>query len=229
MSSNDSLLHFGLGEVTEVDRVIIDWPGAGRQVLTGLKAGNRYTLTQPDELSPAKKKEPAKTMFVRSGVLPGVIPKERIFDDFARQPLLPAKHSQMGPGIAIGDVNRDGREDVYISFPSGSSGRIQQRKTTNQKGESSFATSDTNPFSVDSKSEDMAPLFFDADNDGDLDLYIVSGGVEGETGDGVFRDRLYLNAGDGMFAKAPSGMLPDATISGSVVCAADYDLSLIHI
>ncbi len=223
MSSNDSLLHFGLGEVTEVDRVIIDWPGAGRQVLTGLKAGNRYTLTQPDELSPAKKKEPAKTMFVRSGVLPGVIPKERIFDDFARQPLLPAKHSQMGPGIAIGDVNRDGREDVYISFPSGSSGRIQQRKTTNQKGESSFATSDTNPFSVDSKSEDMAPLFFDADNDGDLDLYIVSGGVEGETGDGVFRDRLYLNAGDGMFAKAPSGMLPDATISGSVVCAADYD------
>ncbi|MDB4357872.1 CRTAC1 family protein, partial [bacterium] len=72
-------------------------------------------------------------------------------------------------------------------------------------------------------SEDMAPLFFDADNDGDLDLFVVSGGVEGDPGQGVFRDRLYLNSGKGGFQKAPSGILPESTGSGSVVCAADYD------
>jgi hypothetical protein len=223
MSSNDSLLHFGLGKAKKIERLLIDWPGAGRQILTDLEAGKRYLIQQPETTSSLEKGAQAKPMFVPSKRLPGVVPKEREYDDFIRQPLLPGKHSQMGPGIAIGDVDGDGKEDVYLSFPSGSSGRLYQQKAGRKESESSFALNDLKPFEVDSKSEDMAPLFFDADNDGDLDLYVVSGGVEGEPGDGVFRDRLYLNAGDGRFTKAPAGMLPGATGSGSVVCACDYD------
>ena len=74
---------------------------------------------------------------------------------------------------------------------------------------------------MDAASEDMAPLFFDADNDGDLDLFVVSGGVEGDPGQGVYRDRLYLNSGQGEFQKSPVGMLPGSTGSGSVACVAD--------
>ena len=79
------------------------------------------------------------------------------------------------------------------------------------------------PFGSETEFEDMGTLFFDTDGDGDLDLYVVSGGVECEPGDAVLRDRLYLNDGKGIFSKAPADAIPDLRDSGSVVCAADYD------
>ncbi len=220
MSSNDPLLHFGLGEVNTVNRVVIDWPDGGRQVLEGLVAGSRYTIEQPGNLEPRKKRD-TKTLFTETRMLSRVRPSEDIFNDFSRQPLLPSMHSQMGPGIAVGDLNGDGREDLYVSHPSGQAGKIFQR--TDGSGRSAFSELEAGVLSADAASEDMAPLFFDADNDGDLDLFVVSGGVEGNPGERVFRDRLYLNSGTGGFQKAPSGMLPESTASGSVVCAADYD------
>ena len=222
MSCNDSLLHFGLGDSRVADRVVIDWPGGGRQVLEGLAAGRRYTIEQPESL-PAREAAPVEPMFVRSDLLSGLVPRERTFDDFARQPLLPAKHSQMGPGIALGDVDADGHEDFYLSFPAGQSGRVYRRRAERAEGEWGFTFTSFKPFEVDAESEDMAPLFFDADADGDLDLYVVSGGVEGDAGGAVFADRLYLNDGAGSFAKAPAGNLPAGAGSGSVACAADYD------
>ncbi|MDF1711863.1 MAG: FG-GAP-like repeat-containing protein [Akkermansiaceae bacterium] len=220
MSSNDPLLHFGLGEVNTVNRVVIDWPDGGRQVLEGLVAGSRYAIEQPGNLE-SRKKQDTKTLFTETRMLSRVRPSEDIFNDFSRQPLLPSMHSQMGPGIAVGDLNGDGREDLYVSHPSGQAGKIFER--TDGSGRSAFSELEAGVLSADAASEDMAPLFCDADNDGDLDLFVVSGGVEGDPGQGVFRDRLYLNSGKGGFQKAPSGMLPESTGSGSVVCAADYD------
>ncbi|MDB4493473.1 FG-GAP-like repeat-containing protein [bacterium] len=220
MSSNDPLLHFGLGEVNTVNRVVIDWPDGGRQVLEGLVAGSRYAIEQPGNLE-SRKKQDTKTLFTETRMLSRVRPSEDIFNDFSRQPLLPSMHSQMGPGIAVGDLNGDGREDLYVSHPSGQAGKIFER--TDGSGRSAFSELEAGVLSADAASEDMAPLFFDADNDGDLDLFVVSGGVEGDPGQGVFRDRLYLNSGKGGFQKAPSGILPESTGSGSVVCAADYD------
>ncbi|MCH1420288.1 MAG: VCBS repeat-containing protein, partial [Akkermansiaceae bacterium] len=121
----------------------------------------------------------------------------------------------------VGDLNRDGREDLYVSHPAGQEGKLYQQ--TDGSGRSTFSALETNVLAVDAASEDMAPLFFDADNDGDLDLFVVSGGVEGDPGQGVYRDRLYLNSGQGEFQKAPTGMLPGSAKSGSVACAADYD------
>lgn len=220
MSSNDTLLHFGLGELDKVDRVVIDWPDGGRQVLENLAAGKRYAIEQPEDLGPRKKKG-VKTLFTESRMLSRVSPTEDIYNDFSRQPLLPSMHSQMGPGIAVADFNGDGREDFYLSCPAGQAGKLYQR--TGGSGRSAFSTMEIESLAEDSASEDMSPLFFDADNDGDLDLFVVSGGVEGDAGQGVFRDRLYLNSGQGKFERAPAGMLPGSTGSGSVACAADYD------
>lgn len=212
MSCNDSLVHFGLGAKGKADRITIDWPGGGQQVLRDLKAGYRYVIEQADEL-PDRKVPSKKPMFVSSEKLAGVRLRERQFDDFERQSLLPSMHSQMGPGIAVGDVDGDRFEELFVSAPAGQRGYFYGRKGRTG-GEA---------FEDQYRSEDQAPLLFDADNDGDLDLYVVSGGVEGDPGDGVFQDRLYLNEGNGTFAAAPEGMLPESTVSGSVVCAADYD------
>ncbi|MDB4449193.1 FG-GAP-like repeat-containing protein, partial [bacterium] len=220
MSSNDTLLHFGLGEAKKANRVVIDWPDGGRQILKNMSAGKRYVIEQPENLPPRKKKE-AKTLFTESRMLSRVRPSEDIFNDFSRQPLLPSMHSQMGPGIAIGDINGNGREDLFVSHPAGQEGKLYEQ--TDGSGRSTFSELEIQVIAVDAASEDMAPLFFDADNDGDLDLFVVSGGVEGDPGQGVYRDRLYLNSGQGEFQKAPVGMLPGSTGSGSVACAADYD------
>ena len=79
------------------------------------------------------------------------------FDDYARQPLLPWKHSRLGPGMAWGDVNGDGIEDFYVSQASNRAGRIYFNL-----GRGKFEFRTTKPFDEHAASEDMAPLFFDA-------------------------------------------------------------------
>ena len=217
MSSNDSLLYFGLGKESRATKVSIDWPGSGRQVLQDLEGGKRYLVEEPEGIT-AVKFEEQKTLFVRSENFPQIAPREQFFNDFERQPLLPAKHSQMGPGLAIGDLDGDGNEDLHVGYPSGREGRVYLG--IGKSGD--YSRRLIPAFGDDSKSEDMASLFFDADGDGDQDLYVVSGGVEGEKGEAVFKDRLYLNDGKGGLSKS-AGVLPEYTGSGSVVCAADYD------
>lgn len=217
MSSNDSLLYFGLGKESRATKVSIDWPGSGRQVLQDLEGGKRYLVEEPEGIAVVKF-EKQKTLFVRSESFPPIAPREQFFNDFERQPLLPAKHSQMGPGLAIGDLDGDGNEDLYVGYPSGREGRVYLG--IGKSGD--YSRRLIPAFGDDSKSEDMASLFFDADGDGDQDLYVVSGGVEGEKGEIFFQDRLYLNDGKGGLSKS-AGVLPEHTGSGSVVCAADYD------
>ncbi len=130
------------------------------------------------------------------------------------QPLLPAMHSQNGPGIAVGDINGDGLEDFYAGAASGSDGNYFL-----QQANGSF-TKKVLPKTV--ACEDMGVLLFDADNDQDLDLYVVSGGSEHLDNTPQQQDRLYLNDGLGNFTYR-ADLLPDTRASGSCVVAADYD------
>ena len=164
--------------------------------------------------------DPSNTLMFSSSAkgLATIIHQEKKYDDFQRQKLLPNRLSQLGPGMAWGDVNGDGYNDVFIGGSAGFVGNIFLNL-----GNGQFENSSQFCFTYDLLSEDMGSLFIDYDLDGDLDLYVVSGGVECEPGDERLRDRLYKNDGTGNFEKVPSDMLPDIRSSGGVVVAADID------
>ena len=158
-------------------------------------------------------------MFSSSEVgLAKVLHQEMEYDDFQRQKLLPNKSSQLGPGMAWGDVDGDGDDDAFIGGSAGFEGLL----FLNQ-GNGQFNNALQSCFTYDVRSEDMGSLFIDFDRDGDLDLYVVSGGVECRPGDVLLRDRLYINDGTGNFQKGSLDLLPDIRSSGSVVAAADID------
>ena len=221
-ASDDPTLHFGLGPNQKVARLLLEWPSGIVQELQDLAADRFYTITEPAQSTgkpfrDLRKPVSGQALFSRSKKFRGGHQFERPFNDFARQPLLPNKLSQLGPGAAWADIDGDGDDDLFAGRPRGVSGMLY----TNEGGR--FVVDTFAPFEDDANCEDMAPVFFDADGDGDRDLFVVSGGIECEPGEPVLRDRLYLNDGKGTFSKAPSGALPDLRDSGGVACAADLD------
>ncbi len=214
MSAPDPVIHVGVGDHQQVSRLTVRWPSGHEQSFENLRAGHHYTITEPATAPRAEQSKKPKPLFVANDMLNGIRHHERAFDDFARQPLLPNKHSQLGPGIAFADVDGDGLQDFYLGQGAGTAGQVYVRKrVSGQRG---------NAFAQHAASEDITPLFFDADGDGDQDLYVVSGGVEGSPGDAVFLDRLYLNDGQGTFTNDPMA-LPSIAASGGPAAAADYD------
>ncbi|MEX2188540.1 MAG: FG-GAP-like repeat-containing protein [Pirellulales bacterium] len=223
LGGNEPAVHFGLGDSAQIDRVTIDWPSGRKQEFERLPANRHYTVFEPDTSPPSydslrAPQTPGKTWFTRSDAARGIVHVEQPFDDFKRQPLLPNQLSQLGPGLACGDVDGDGDDDIFVGGAHGLSGKLYVNE-----GPSVLYRAQINAWTADAQCEDMGALFFDADSDGDLDLYVVSGGVECEPGDAVLRDRLYLNDGSGQFTKDAADALPDLRDSGSVVAAADYD------
>ncbi len=220
MSSDAPRLHFGLGEASQFDLAVV-WPSGVRQRFERLRSGQHYVLEESGEKRTDDDGSQASPMFRHLPLPMEARHRERPFDDFKRQPLLPFKLSQLGPGQAWGDVDGDGDEDVYFGGGAGQEGRL----FLNQPG-GGFQLSGQADFGGFARNfEDMGSLFFDADADGDLDLYVVSGSVECDpTGKSsvLLRDRLYRNDGQGEFSIALQAT-PDIRDSGSVVCAADVD------
>ena len=234
ISQNEPMIHFGLGDRTSrATAVSITWPGGRVQTFTDLAADKAYTITEPApspnssaSRPPASLPPPSRPPYVPTGTslfTKADIPAfeahhETPFDDFKRQPLLPNKLSQLGPGLAVGDVNGDGLDDLFVS---GAAGQASMLYINNGKG--GFEKLPQPAFEADKASESMGAVFFDARGSGINDLYVASGGVEGEPNDAVFRGRLYFNDGKGNFTKAPDDALPDTRESSSVVCAGDFD------
>lgn len=217
-SQNDSTLHFGIGSEI-VKQVEVFWPSGIYQKLTPKKGARELSITEKSSKpSPIQKK--TITHFTQS-IAPNFTHKEKTFDDFKRQPLLPSKHSQLGPCLAKGDVDGDGDEDFFVGGATEQAGALY----LNQGG--TFTLSPQTALQGLAKyAEDSAALWFDADGDQDLDLYVVTGSTEYEHDDILYYDHLYLNETvDGLvtLTEAPDGSIPDFLDSGSCVTAGDYD------
>ncbi len=218
-SSVDPVLVFGVGLNTKIDSVIVIWPNDNFQKLVDIKTNQTLTV----KLSDAREKwmyltaTPVKQPIFTQTELPNVQHRENNFNDFTVQTLLPNYLSREGPCIEVADINKDGLEDFIIG---GAKGYASQIFTQNRNG--TFSIKPQSSLLKDSASEDVAACFFDADNDGDQDLYIAAGGYEFNENDPAFQDRLYLNDGNGNFTKKEKA-LPIILTSKSCVKAADID------
>ena len=219
LSSNEPMLHFGLGDATKIENLEVRWPDGTIQNFSDLPVDQHIRITHSkDRIQPKKDQSPGP-MFALHSPLRGILHQERPYEDFIHQPLLPNKLSQLGPGIAFADVDGNGTEDFFIGCPRGQSGAIFLGD-----GKGSFKVNSKNdPFEKHFDYEDMGVLFLDADSDGDADLYVSSGSYEYEKGDPLVRDRIYVNDGSGDFSIENEGALPKNLDNGSVVCGADFD------
>lgn len=220
-SSVDYVLTFGLGARDSVERLTVEWPDGRVSTQRGVKADQRLTVRQESGVKAPAPDLPARKPPVLADVTAATalpfVHHENDFVDFDRERLLPKLLSTQGPDIAVADVNGDGLDDIFIGGAKDQAGALMV-----QQRDGRFVATNQPLFEQDRVSEDLGAAFFDADGDGDKDLYVVSGGSEYSGDSPALQDRLYLNDGKGTFRKA-SGALPAETISGSRVVAADFD------
>jgi hypothetical protein len=211
-SSMQPVLHFGLGQESQADSLKIEWPDGKIQWLRQIKADQHLTIAYQPSINAEPQQTPVIALNMADSLGLQYVHQENEFNDFKLQPLLPHMHSMGGPGIAVGDVNNDQLEDCYIGGAAGTAGTLFLQQHNGQ-----FIA--THPAGT-ATADEMGVLLFDADNDNDLDLYIVHGGSEYNNGSPALQDLLLWNNGKGRFTPAA---LPDTRSSGSSVSAADYD------
>ncbi len=217
LSSIDKTIHFGLGKTTLVDTVKIAWLSGKHETLYNIKANTTINVSEKNAV--LEKTSDIKTLpisFSRNKELLHFKHIENDYNDFENEILLPYKQSTLGPCITKGDINGDKKEDIYIGGATGQAGQLLIQT------EQGFKKSQTKLFVQDAKFEDMEALFFDFDSDGDIDIYVVSGGNEFKEDSQYLKDRLYINDGNGNFTKHPFSD-NNPSFSGKTIAKIDFD------
>ncbi len=224
-SAVDPRLHFGLGADTVIDSLTVIWPDGRFQVLSGVAVDGTLTLSQRQasgRYHSQRARRPAgasRPLFadVSTRVPIDYRHEENTFFDYDRQPLMPHLLSTEGPALAVGDVDRDGLDDVFVGGAKWQAGRLYL-----QRRDGSFRASDQPALRADSLNEDVDAVFIDADGDGHLDLYVVSGGNEFWGREAARQDRLYRNDGRGRLRRDVDA-LPEFHHNGSAVVPGDFN------
>ncbi|MEO0900294.1 MAG: VCBS repeat-containing protein [Bacteroidota bacterium] len=213
-SSADQVLHFGYLSDQEADSLKIIWPDMSQSVVNNLPKDTTLILDYAqlhkqvgkDELLPFPQLfQPAKLF--------SYVHQEDIHVDFIKQPLLPHEFTKLGPAMAIGDVDGNGLDDVFLGGASSYPGRLWLQTSAGKFSSKAFS---------DPQYEDVHAAFFDADQDGDVDLYVASGGSIYTLDSSLYQDRLYINDGQGNF-RLDSSALPAMPSSTAVILPHDID------
>ncbi len=218
-SSVPHTLHFGLNKISKIDLVEVEWTDGTFQTLKNIKA-NQLLKIKKNAIGEKTDVEKDLAIYMENHKSFGLdfTHIENEHDDYEVEVLLPHSQSHLGPFSAVGDVNGDGLEDIFFGGAKGQSGVIYL-----QNSKRKFNKTNMPVLEKDKLSEDMDALFFDADGDNDLDLYVVSGGgSDFELNSPWLQDRLYLNDGKGNFSRSKKA-LPKMISSGLKVKANDFD------
>ena len=219
-SSVDPVMHIGLGADSVIDHLRVEWPTGKVTELKGVRADT--TLVLKEDAAGANAADGAevkgsKYVDITSASGINYTHQQAATVDFKIEPLLPYQLSRVGPCLAKGDVNGDGLEDVFVGGSAGFESKLYL-----QKADGVFAEASDQPWNRDKGYTNADALFVDMDGDGDLDLYLVSGGADYPLHNKYYQDRVFENDGHGHF-KELTEALPAETVSGGCVRAGDLD------
>ncbi len=219
LSSSQSILHFGLGDNKTVAKVEITWPDGKTQYLTKVSVNQNIAVKYNPDIDESFAETNFNPFFEKIENL-GINfqHKEDVYEDFNSERLNPQMFSRLGPCISKSDVNGDGLDDLFIGGAAGQSGKLFL-----QHSSSNFLLSKNQPWADQKEQEDNGALFFDADADGDQDLYVASGGNSFESQNAMYQDRLYINDGKGNFSVSENA-LPALYNSTSALLSIDFDM-----
>jgi len=214
--------HFGLGTTTKIDSLVVKWTNGRRQLLKDVSTNQKLVLKIADARDTYNWSLPLQ---IHNALFTSIADslkihyshKESDFIDFNIQKLLPHKFSEYGPALAAGDLDGNGLDDILIGASVGNSEQLFF-----QQANGAFIQRALSIDTSSKKADDLGITVFDADKDGDLDIYIASGGYESTAGADAYQDRFYVNDGKGRFT-LDSAALPVNHTSKSCVRAADYD------
>ncbi|PPK87738.1 VCBS repeat protein [Neolewinella xylanilytica] len=222
LSSVDPVMILGSGTLTDIPKLTVTWPDGKIQELSNVPVAQSLRLDYADAREPSASPPTLPVAFRditdESGL--DFQHRENAHVDFNFERLLPHKLSVEGPRMAEGDVNGDGLIDLYVGGAFGQSGQLYLQ-AAGPDGTPRFTPSPQKAFRRDTLYEDAQPVFLDADGDGDLDLYVASGGGQ-LVHESLFQDRLYRNDGEGGFTLAPAAV-PNLQANASCVVAADFN------
>jgi hypothetical protein len=207
--------HFGVGAAKIIDSLWVEWPDGSTTLKTALLTNKTYTIEHPGKGSISKSVEPYnKTITLPIAPLFVFEHEENSYVDFDNERLLPQMYSNEGPALATSDLNKDGVADLFLGGAKNKTGKLFLSSSTGYQ-------EITAPFVNEVGSEDTDALFFDGDNDGDLDLYVCHGGKAYSPFSIALHDSYYRNA-NGTFIKGTLPTFP-ISMSSSVVAASDFD------
>ncbi len=214
LSALPPVLTIGLDTVQVIDSVQVIWPGGKFETKKNLLV-NQSIILDFEQAKGNYFKERKNSKTQKESYLIDFEHQEKTTLEFDREPLIPFGKGNEGPSVSVADVNQDGLEDVFISGAKWQSSRLFF-----QSDSGSFSPVQQELFDQDAKSEDVDHLFFDCDNDGDLDLIVIAAGNEFNVGKEV-APRLYLN-NQGVFMK-DSTQFTSLFVNASIVKSIDLE------